>query len=52
MGGCVELLRNLVVSWFMARFGFGRLIGCGCLLLIVAGLCVFALVNGTLNTLF
>jgi hypothetical protein len=52
MGGCLQLLRDLAFSWFMARFGFGRLIGCGCLLVMLLGLCVFMLVSGTLNTLF
>lgn len=52
MGGCVGLLRDLVFSWLLARVGIGRLAGCGCVLVLLAALCVFALVSGTLNTLF
>jgi hypothetical protein len=52
MSGCIRLIRDLVFTWMLSRLGVARALGCGCLLLLAAAVCVFYLVNGTLQAVF
>lgn len=52
MTGCFGLIRNIVFTWIMTRLGVTRALGCGCLLVLAAGLCVFFLISGAAQTLF
>ncbi len=41
----LEFLRNLVMTWLLARFGVRGCLGCGCLTLLVVSLLVYLLLD-------
>lgn len=47
--GCFATIRNFLLLWVAERFGLRRLIGCGCLIIIIGAVTLVYAVSQILN---
>lgn len=50
-GELAQNIRGLILTYIMTRFRIGRtLMGCGCLLVAIIGICAFLAISGLLRS--
>lgn len=45
----LKFFQNMVITWIFARLGLRGCLSCGCVVILLAGLSVFLLVNAILS---